>query len=185
MSGPPKRLEINAVRRCWGSQRGWAWPATPLQPHLQLAGCHYQSGHQSPRTIPQLPNSSQKRSHAGNLKILSNFCTNWVLVELDRVQLILIPGFFAQQLVVMQSSSNAVEFVFVAPPPVEGVGGGGTGYGWNDHTTTAGAPASPILTHSNVDLSRIPTGELVHVWCMPSTAIIGHQEPPRPLEQVQ
>lgn len=76
---------------------------------------------------------------------------------------------------------NNVEFV--APPPVEGVGGGGTGYGWNDSSQT-GATTSAILTTSDMDVSRIPTSDLVHVWCMPSTAIIGHQDPPRPLEPV-
>ena len=68
---------------------------------------------------------------------------------------------------------------FAAPPPVEGVGGGGTGYGWND-----GTPMSTTVLTAQIDVSRHPTVDLLHVWCMPNTAIIGHQEPPRPLEQV-
>ena len=71
---------------------------------------------------------------------------------------------------------NNVDFV---APPLEGVGGGGTGYGWND-----GAQPGATILATDVDVSRHPTSDLVHVWCMPSTAIIGHQEPPRPLEQV-
>lgn len=68
---------------------------------------------------------------------------------------------------------------FMAPPPIEGVGGGGTGYGWND-----GSHTGTTILASEIDVSRQPTSDLVHVWCMPSTAIIGHQEPPRPLERV-
>ncbi|KAG0565178.1 hypothetical protein KC19_8G170500 [Ceratodon purpureus] len=68
---------------------------------------------------------------------------------------------------------------YVAPPPVEGVGGGGTGYGWNDGPQIGGA-----VLGSEIDVARHATVDLVHVWCMPSTAMIGHQEPPRPLEQV-
>lgn len=68
---------------------------------------------------------------------------------------------------------------FSSPPPVEGVGGGGTGYGWHDSTQGSSTVLSNVI-----DASRHPTSDLVHVWCMPSTAIIGHQEPPRPLEQV-
>lgn len=75
----------------------------------------------------------------------------------------------------MQSNAE-----FVAPPPVEGVGGGGTGYGWND-----GSQSATTILPSDGDVARIPTSDLVHVWCMPSTAIIGHQEPPRPIEQVR
>ncbi|KAL6012364.1 hypothetical protein ACLOJK_002851 [Asimina triloba] len=64
-------------------------------------------------------------------------------------------------------------------PPVEGVGGGGTGYGWSDG----------ILHTSNsfggvVDPTKVPSAELLHVWSMPSTANIGQQEMPRPLEPI-
>lgn len=72
---------------------------------------------------------------------------------------------------------NNVEFA--APPPLEGVGGGGTGYGWNEDAEVGGG-----VVGSEIDIARHATSDLVHVWCMPSTAIIGHQEPPRSLEQV-
>lgn len=64
----------------------------------------------------------------------------------------------------------------VVPPPVEGVRGGGTGYGWTDAVVK-----NPTRL---VDVTRHPTGDLLHVWPMPNTATIGHQEPPRPLERV-
>jgi hypothetical protein len=73
--------------------------------------------------------------------------------------------------------NNNVEFL--GPPPVEGVGGGGTGYGWND---TGVKPSIDFLSAN--DVSKHPTVDFVHVWCCPSTATVGHQEPPRPLEQV-
>lgn len=65
---------------------------------------------------------------------------------------------------------------FVVPPPVEGVRGGGTGYGWTDS----------VVKNSTglVDVTRHPTVDLLHVWSMPNTATIGHQELPRPLERV-
>ncbi|KAJ7531124.1 hypothetical protein O6H91_14G033100 [Diphasiastrum complanatum] len=66
-----------------------------------------------------------------------------------------------------------------SPPPVEGVAGGGTGYGWNDASFKNARLLSRV-----VDVSRQPTSDLLHVWCMPSTATLGHQEPPRPLEQI-
>lgn len=64
-------------------------------------------------------------------------------------------------------------------PPVEGVAGGGTAYGWND----GGLHDSNPLKGSS-DPSKAPTSDLVHVWCMPSTANIGLQEMPRHLEPV-
>jgi hypothetical protein len=73
--------------------------------------------------------------------------------------------------------NNNVEFL--GPPPVEGVGGGGTGYGWND---TGVKPSIDFLSAN--DVTKHPTVDFVHVWCCPSTATVGHQEPPRPLEQV-
>lgn len=66
-------------------------------------------------------------------------------------------------------------------PPVEGVAGGGTGYGWMD-----GSPASSgsIRGLDEVDPAKVPSSDLLHVWCMPSTANVGQQELPRPLEPV-
>ncbi|XP_010905074.1 uncharacterized protein [Elaeis guineensis] len=62
-------------------------------------------------------------------------------------------------------------------PPVEGVAGGGTGYGWND----GGLQCLNSFTGA-VDPTKIPSADLLHVWCMPSTANVGQQEMPRPLE---
>ena len=67
----------------------------------------------------------------------------------------------------------------VVVPPVEGVAGGGTAYGWND----AGLPGSDPPKGS-IDPTEAPTADLVHVWCMPSTANVGPQETPRHLEPV-
>ncbi|XP_012073311.1 uncharacterized protein LOC105634954 isoform X2 [Jatropha curcas] len=67
----------------------------------------------------------------------------------------------------------------VVVPPVEGVAGGGTAYGWND----GGLHGSNPLRGS-IDPSEVPTADLVHVWCMPSTANVGSQEMPRHLEPV-
>lgn len=69
---------------------------------------------------------------------------------------------------------------YLAPPPVEGVAGGGTGYGWNDVTLKG---RDSFL--KAIDPTRLPITDLLHVWGMPSTATIGHQEPPRPLEPVR
>ncbi|XP_017981817.1 PREDICTED: uncharacterized protein LOC18591355 [Theobroma cacao] len=64
-------------------------------------------------------------------------------------------------------------------PPVEGVAGGGTAYGWND----SGLHVSNPLKGS-IDPSEVPTADLIHVWCLPSTANIGPQEVPRNLEPI-
>lgn len=64
-------------------------------------------------------------------------------------------------------------------PPVEGVAGGGTAYGWGD-----GSSQDQSLLQGTIDPTRIPSSELVNVWCMPSTANVGPQETPRPLEPV-
>lgn len=64
-------------------------------------------------------------------------------------------------------------------PPVEGVAGGGTAYGWSDdsfHGTNA--------IKGSIDPTEVPSADLVHVWCMPSTANVGPQEMPRDLEPV-
>lgn len=64
-------------------------------------------------------------------------------------------------------------------PPVEGVAGGGTSYGWNDGD-------AHDLNHLKgpIDPTEIPTKDLVHVWSMPSTANVGFQEMPRHFEPV-
>ncbi|GKE09357.1 hypothetical protein Tco_1412908 [Tanacetum coccineum] len=64
-------------------------------------------------------------------------------------------------------------------PPVEGVAGGGTAYGWGD-----GSSQDQSLLRGTIDPTRIPSSELVNVWCMPSTANVGPQETPRPLEPI-
>jgi hypothetical protein len=65
-------------------------------------------------------------------------------------------------------------------PPVEGVSGGGTSYGWV-HDDIEG-PSQ--LTGGDIDPTKIQSAELLHVWCMPSTANVGQQEAPRPLQPV-
>lgn len=65
-------------------------------------------------------------------------------------------------------------------PPVEGVAGGGTSYGWV-HQDREG-PSQ--LTSGEIDPTKVQSTELLHVWCMPSTANVGQQEVPRPLEPV-
>ncbi|KAJ4701901.1 Alpha-1,6-mannosyl-glycoprotein 2-beta-N-acetylglucosaminyltransferase [Melia azedarach] len=62
-------------------------------------------------------------------------------------------------------------------PPVEGVAGGGTAYGWNDGGSSCSLKGS-------IDLTEVPAADLVHVWCMPSTANVGPQEMPRHLEPI-
>ncbi|XP_042492086.1 uncharacterized protein LOC122071754 isoform X2 [Macadamia integrifolia] len=64
-------------------------------------------------------------------------------------------------------------------PPVEGVAGGGTGYGWND----SGLRGSNLIGGS-IDPTKVPSGDLLHVWCMPSTANVGQLETPRSLEPI-
>ncbi|GAY43115.1 hypothetical protein CUMW_072070 [Citrus unshiu] len=64
-------------------------------------------------------------------------------------------------------------------PPVEGVAGGGTAYGWNDNCSQSSGPLN-----GSINPTEIPTADLVHVWCMPSTANVGPQEMPRPLEPI-
>lgn len=64
-------------------------------------------------------------------------------------------------------------------PPVEGVAGGGTAYGWNDGGLHVSKPMK-----GSIDPTEVPTADLVHVWCLPSTANVGPQEVPRNLEPV-
>lgn len=67
----------------------------------------------------------------------------------------------------------------VVVPPIEGVAGGGTAYGWND-----GSTQGLSLHKGSVDPTEIPTRDIVHVWSMPSTANVGSQDMPRNLEPV-
>lgn len=67
----------------------------------------------------------------------------------------------------------------VVVPPVEGVGGGGTAYGWTDGSLECSYSFKGVA-----DPAKVPSAELLYVWCMPSTATIGQQEMPRPLESV-
>ncbi|KAL9686079.1 hypothetical protein QQ045_023534 [Rhodiola kirilowii] len=64
-------------------------------------------------------------------------------------------------------------------PPVEGVCGGGTAYGWSDVDVQSTEP----LTGS-IDPTQVPSADLMNVWCMPSTANVGPQDTPRQLEPV-
>ncbi|CAN0905809.1 hypothetical protein LINGRAHAP2_LOCUS23879 [Linum grandiflorum] len=65
----------------------------------------------------------------------------------------------------------------VVVPPVEGVAGGGTAYGWNE-----GGVDSSSLLNGSIDPSVVPTADLAHVWCMPNSANVGPQDMPRNLE---
>lgn len=76
----------------------------------------------------------------------------------------------------MDSAGNPQDVVV---PPVEGVAGGGTAYGWNDGSL----PCSTRLREST-DPREVPTEDLVHVWCLPNTANVGAQEMPRSLEPI-
>ncbi|KAL7245032.1 hypothetical protein ACSBR2_000386 [Camellia fascicularis] len=64
-------------------------------------------------------------------------------------------------------------------PPVEGVAGGGTAYGWDD---TGLHNSSPL--RGTIDPAKVPSADLVHVWCMPNTANVGPQDMPRTLEPI-
>ncbi|KAK1395658.1 Alpha-1,6-mannosyl-glycoprotein 2-beta-N-acetylglucosaminyltransferase [Heracleum sosnowskyi] len=63
-------------------------------------------------------------------------------------------------------------------PPVEGVAGGGTAYGWDDGLH------DPGLLRGTIDPTKVPSAELMHVWCMPSTANVGLQDMPRQMEPI-
>lgn len=69
--------------------------------------------------------------------------------------------------------------VGVVMPPVEGLAGGGTAYGWSDDGLQ-----DSILDTGEVDPTKVPAADMLHVWCMPSTANVGQQEMPRPLEKI-
>ncbi|XP_020590821.1 uncharacterized protein LOC110031772 isoform X3 [Phalaenopsis equestris] len=69
--------------------------------------------------------------------------------------------------------------VFDFAPPIEGLAGGGTAYGWSD-----GGLQDSVFNSGEVDPTRVPAADLLHVWSMPSTANVGQQEMPRPLENI-
>ncbi|KAB1220564.1 hypothetical protein CJ030_MR3G015817 [Morella rubra] len=76
----------------------------------------------------------------------------------------------------MDSKGNSQDTVV---PPVEGVAGGGTAYGWGDdglHTSSS--------FKGSIDPTEVLSADLVHVWCMPSTANVGPQESPKDLEPI-
>lgn len=64
-------------------------------------------------------------------------------------------------------------------PPVEGVAGGGTAYGWSETGTQ-----DPYLLSGSIDPLKVHSSGLVHVWCMPNSANVGPQDMPRTLEPV-
>uniref|UniRef100_A0A0D9X0T2 Glycoside hydrolase 123 catalytic domain-containing protein n=1 Tax=Leersia perrieri TaxID=77586 RepID=A0A0D9X0T2_9ORYZ len=64
-------------------------------------------------------------------------------------------------------------------PPVEGVAGGGTSYGWVD-----GGLQGSSLGNGAIDPTKVHSADLLHVWSMPSTANVSQQEAPRQLEHV-
>ncbi|XP_047982579.1 uncharacterized protein LOC125223460 [Salvia hispanica] len=64
-------------------------------------------------------------------------------------------------------------------PPVEGVAGGGTAYGWGESGIQ-----DPNLLRTSIDPLKVHSSELVHAWCMPSTANVGPQDMPRTLEPI-
>ncbi|XP_042395783.1 uncharacterized protein LOC121986062 isoform X3 [Zingiber officinale] len=64
-------------------------------------------------------------------------------------------------------------------PPVEGIAGGGTGYGWTD-----GGVECSNFGRGVIDPTQIPSADLLQVWCMPSTANVGEQDMPRPFDHV-
>ncbi|KAL0360702.1 UNVERIFIED_CONTAM: hypothetical protein Sradi_3754700 [Sesamum radiatum] len=64
-------------------------------------------------------------------------------------------------------------------PPVEGVAGGGTAYGWSESGIQ-----DPNLLRGSIDPLKVHSSELVHVWCMPNSANVGPQDMPRPLEPI-
>ncbi|XP_071923674.1 uncharacterized protein [Coffea arabica] len=64
-------------------------------------------------------------------------------------------------------------------PPVEGIAGGGTAYGWSDSGVH-----EPSKLRGSIDPMKVPSSELIHVWCMPSTANVGPQDMPRSFEPI-
>ncbi|KAL0351891.1 UNVERIFIED_CONTAM: hypothetical protein Scaly_1577800 [Sesamum calycinum] len=76
----------------------------------------------------------------------------------------------------MENSGSHPE---VMVPPVEGVAGGGTAYGWSESGIQ-----DPNLLRGSIDPLKVHSSELVHVWCMPNSANVGPQDMPRPLEPI-
>ncbi|XP_075484289.1 uncharacterized protein LOC142524274 isoform X6 [Primulina tabacum] len=76
----------------------------------------------------------------------------------------------------MENSGSHKEMMV---PPVEGVAGGGTAYGWSESGTQ-----TPSLPTGLIDPLKIHSSELVHVWCIPSSANVGPQDMPRTLEPI-
>ncbi|XP_073119920.1 uncharacterized protein [Henckelia pumila] len=76
----------------------------------------------------------------------------------------------------MENSGSHQE---VTVPPVEGVAGGGTAYGWSESGIQ-----TPSLPRGVIDPLKIISSELVHVWCVPSSANVGPHDMPRPLERI-
>ncbi|XP_073019816.1 uncharacterized protein [Primulina eburnea] len=76
----------------------------------------------------------------------------------------------------MENSGSHKEMMV---PPVEGVAGGGTAYGWGESGTQ-----TPSLPTGLIDPLKIHSSELVHVWCIPSSANVGPQDMPRTLEPI-
>lgn len=76
----------------------------------------------------------------------------------------------------MENTGNSHD---VSVPPVEGVAGGGTAYGWNDGYMHASNPLK-----GSIDPTEVPSADLLHVWSMPNTANVGPQEMPQPLEPI-
>ncbi|GAV75355.1 DUF4091 domain-containing protein [Cephalotus follicularis] len=69
----------------------------------------------------------------------------------------------------MQTNNTAVGM-----PPVEGVAGGGTAYGWNDG-------GEGLSHHRNINPSEVPTSDLLHLWSIPSTCNVSAQDIPPPI----
>lgn len=65
-------------------------------------------------------------------------------------------------------------------PPVEGVAGGGTAYGWSDTGVN-----DPRPLRGAIDPTKVSSFELLNVWCMPNSANVGPQDMPRELEPVR
>ncbi|KAK4351997.1 hypothetical protein RND71_027515 [Anisodus tanguticus] len=64
-------------------------------------------------------------------------------------------------------------------PPVEGVAGGGTAYGWSDTGVN-----DPRPLRGAIDPTKVSSLELLNVWCMPNSANVGPQDMPRELEPI-
>ncbi|MCD7465204.1 hypothetical protein HAX54_000782 [Datura stramonium] len=76
----------------------------------------------------------------------------------------------------MENSGDHQETVV---PPVEGVAGGGTAYGWSDTGVN-----DPRPLRGAIDPMKVPSLELLNVWCMPNSANVGPQDMPRELEPI-